>query len=186
MDITKYAGHTPGPWRWEFNAESKSLRLVGGRPMYDLTVIDFARWGMSHATMRLRDVGHAGMQLMYRVHERPDWIAPESGREHHKHWHQLLTHPDALLSADAPALLAEVVRLKNEFSSAMSLLQAERRYTESLHERLTKSDLAEIQRLRVERDALLALLRRYRSETPLGHQPHMIAELVDAVLEGDK
>lgn len=28
------------------------------------------------------------------------------------------------------------------------------------------------------------LLRRYRTETPIGHQPHMIAHEVDAVLEG--
>lgn len=32
---------------------------------------------------------------------------------------------------------------------------------------------------------LRSLLRRYRTETPLGHQPHMIAHEVDAVL-GDQ
>lgn len=47
---------------------------------------------------------------------------------------------------------AEIARLRKEFDSVMELLQAERRYTESLNERLVKSDLAEIQRLR----ALLA------------------------------
>jgi hypothetical protein len=31
-------------------------------------------------------------------------------------------------------------------------------------------------------DRLLALLRRYRTETPLGHQPRMIAHEVDEVL----
>ena len=100
------AQHTPGPWRWEFNAKHRSLHLVGGRPQYDLTIMDFARWGMGGATMRLRDTAHAGMNIMHRVHERPDWIAPEPGREHHKHWHQLLTHPDARLIAAAPELLA--------------------------------------------------------------------------------
>lgn len=29
---------------------------------------------------------------------------------------------------------------------------------------------------------LLALLKRYRAETPLGHQPHMIAHEADAVI----
>ena len=29
---------------------------------------------------------------------------------------------------------------------------------------------------------LVALLTRYRNETPLGHQPHMIAHLVDEAL----
>jgi hypothetical protein len=97
--------HTPSPWRWEFNAEHRRLHLVGGRPRYDLTIMDFERWGMSGATMRLRDTAEDGMQLLYRVHERPDWIAPEPGREHHKSWHQLLTHPDARLIEQAPALL---------------------------------------------------------------------------------
>ena len=55
--------------------------------------------------MRLRDTTHNGLQLLYRVHERPDWIVPETGREHHKSWHQLLTHPDARLIAAAPDLL---------------------------------------------------------------------------------
>jgi hypothetical protein len=96
--------HTPGPWRWVFNGEHRRLHLVGGRPRYDLTVLDFERWGMNDATMRLRDTAHDGMQLLYRVHERPDWIAPESGREHHKHWHRLLTHPDARLIEAAPDL----------------------------------------------------------------------------------
>lgn len=97
--------HTPGPWRWEFNESHRSLHLVGGRPMYDLTVVDFKRWGMCGATMRLRDTSYDGMNLMFRVHERADWIAPEPGRVHHKSWHQLLTHPDARLIAAAPELL---------------------------------------------------------------------------------
>ena len=37
-----------------------------------------------------------------------------------------------------------------------------------------------------ERDAAVALLRRYRNETPLGHQPHMIAHEVDALLAARK
>jgi len=99
------ASHTPGPWRWEFNAEHKRLHLVGGRPLYDLTIVDFERWGMNRATMRLRDTSYDGMNLMFKVHQRQDWIAPEPGREHHKKWHQLLTHPDARLIAAAPDLL---------------------------------------------------------------------------------
>ena len=103
--------HTPGPWRWEFNAEHRRLHLVGGRPRYDLTIMDFERWGMNGATMRLRDTAHDGMQLLYRVHERADWIAPEPGREHHKHWHQLLLHPDARLIEQAPTLLQALQNL---------------------------------------------------------------------------
>jgi len=98
--------HTPGPWRWEYNEKHRGLHLVGGRRRYDLTIIDFERWGMHKATMRMRDTAHDGMQLLYKVHERPDWIAPEPGREHHQSWHQLLTHPDAKLIEAAPDLLA--------------------------------------------------------------------------------
>ena len=43
-------------------------------------------------------------------------------------------------------------------------------------DRCAKTDTkAEIERLR-------ALLARYRDETPLGHQPHMIAQLADEAL----
>jgi len=45
------------------------------------------------------------MNLMDRLCDKPEWIAPEPGREHHKSWHQLVTHPDARLMAAAPELL---------------------------------------------------------------------------------
>ncbi len=41
--------HTEGPWRWELSMQSKRLHLVGGRPQFDLTVMDFTRWGMGGA-----------------------------------------------------------------------------------------------------------------------------------------
>lgn len=31
-------------------------------------------------------------------------------------------------------------------------------------------------------DEMLALLKRYRNETPLGHQPHMIAQEADMLI----
>ena len=40
----------------------------------------------------------------------------------------------------------------------------------------------EIERLRAELAECQRLLHRYRNETPLGHQPHMIAHEVDAAL----
>jgi len=97
--------HTPGPWRWEFNAAHKTVDLVGGRPMFDLTVMDFARWGMGNAVPRFRDTSDDGMNLVDRLCDKPEWLAPEPGREHHKSWHQLVTHPDARLIAAAPDLL---------------------------------------------------------------------------------
>lgn len=101
--------HTEGPWRWEINAKSKSLHLVGGKPQFDLTVLDFARWGTHGATMRLRDTAHDGMNIMHRLHERPDWIAPILGREHHASWCAAVVHPDARLIEQAPTLLADLV-----------------------------------------------------------------------------
>jgi len=41
---------------------------------------------------------------------------------------------------------------------------------------------AEIERLWAVNETLRKLVRRYRDETPLGHQPHMIAQQVDATL----
>lgn len=38
-----------------------------------------------------------------------------------------------------------------------------------------------------QRDQLLALVKRYRNETPIGHQPHMICHLVDeAIAEAER
>jgi hypothetical protein len=44
--------HTPGPWRWEVNLTSRVIDLVGGKPTYDMTVMDFVRWGMTSAQPR--------------------------------------------------------------------------------------------------------------------------------------
>lgn len=97
--------HTPGPWRWEFNAKHKVLHLVGGRPQYDLTILDFSRWGMRGAVATLRDTSEDGMNIMHRLCDRPDWIAPFPGRTHHASWCSDVRHPDMRLMAAAPELL---------------------------------------------------------------------------------
>lgn len=109
------SAHTDGPWRWEINRKSKILHLVGGfRPQYDLTILDFNRWGMGRATISLRDTAHDGMNLMHKLHERPDWIAPFEGREHHASWCANVTHPDARLIAAAPCLLDALHAMLND------------------------------------------------------------------------
>lgn len=97
--------HTPGPWRWEFNAEHRSVHLVGGKPQFDLTVMDFTRWGMAGAGIRLRETSLQRLDIMHKLHERPDWIAPFAGRAHHKHWCAAVIHPDMRLIEAAPELL---------------------------------------------------------------------------------
>lgn len=97
--------HTPGPWRWEVSRKSKNVRLCGGVPRFDLTVVDFQRWGTHSATLRLRE-DEAGFNIMERPHERDGWVVPFEGREHHAEWCATLDHPDARLIAAAPDLLA--------------------------------------------------------------------------------
>lgn len=97
--------HTPGPWRWEINRKSRIVHLVGGKPQYDLTIMDFERWGMGSAVPRLRDVAHDGMNIMHKLCDRIDWIAPFANREHHANWCADVTHPDMRLIAAAPDLL---------------------------------------------------------------------------------
>jgi hypothetical protein len=98
----KIAEHTPGPWRWEISLCSKRLHLVGGETRFDLTVMDFVRWGMSGASMRLRE-DIDGRNLLYRCEK---WAKPVAGREHHSEWFQQIDHPDARLIESAPDLLA--------------------------------------------------------------------------------
>lgn len=86
--------HTPTPWRWEYNAKHKSMQLVGGKPKFDLTIMDFERWGMQGSVVRLREPSEEGFNTMYRLCDRPDWIAPYEGREHHKDWFSNIIHPD--------------------------------------------------------------------------------------------
>lgn len=98
--------HTPGPWRWELSESSKTLSLVGGIPLYDLTIIEPTRWGMGGATLMIRDTSHDGMNIMHKLNDRRDWIAPHNGREHHIKWCADVVHPDMRLIAAAPELLA--------------------------------------------------------------------------------
>lgn len=103
--------HTPGPWRWELNEKSKQLQLCGGRSPFDLTVLDFVRWGMGEATARFRaDVD--GINLM---HHARDFAVVVPGREHHADWFKGLKHPDASLIEASPDLLASLVEQVDAF-----------------------------------------------------------------------
>lgn len=98
--------HTPGPWRWEVNEESKVVELCGGKPQYDLTVMDFERWGMGGAIPRFRDFSDHGLMTRCII-----WARKVLGREHHSAWFKSLDHPDAHLIAAAPDLLDALKQL---------------------------------------------------------------------------
>lgn len=104
------SSHTPGPWRWEVNMKSKSLHLVGGKPMFDLTIIEPTRWGMGSATLMIRDTAYDGMNIMHKLHERDDWWQAFPGRGHHADWCAAVKHPDMQLIEAAPDLLAALRR----------------------------------------------------------------------------
>lgn len=95
---------TPGPWRFELNRKSRRVQLCGGKPTYDLTVMDFVRWGMDSAAPRFR-TDRANLNIMKRAEE---FGAVVLGREHHADWFQSIDHPDARLIEAAPDLLAAV------------------------------------------------------------------------------
>ena len=102
------SGHTPGPWRWEVNRSHKSVKLCGGPPKsgfgkYDLTVMDFRRYGMNGAAPVF---WHWDYNKFVGRPQRADELAAEvPGREHHAGWFAGINHPDAHLIAAAPCLL---------------------------------------------------------------------------------
>lgn len=109
------AGPTPGPWRWEINLNHRSITLRGGRPQFDLTIMDFDRWGMRGATITLRDPAVDGMNIMHRLPDRPDWIAPFPSRAHHAHWCASVKHPDtAWIEAASPDRIARLIAALRE------------------------------------------------------------------------
>lgn len=103
--MTTETKHTAGPWRWEFNPSTKGVQLCGGRPQFDLTVMDFVRVGMNGAGPRVRD--GSGIDLMTKA---TAFRKVAEGREHHAGWFMLLRHPDLDLIAAAPDL-AEALRM---------------------------------------------------------------------------
>lgn len=92
---------TPGPWRWEICPKHKSITLSGGVPRYDLSVMQFERWGMQGAQPLFRETDKRGLNITHPVMH---WSAACPGREHHEDWFRLLKHPDAQLIEVAPDL----------------------------------------------------------------------------------
>ena len=102
----------------------KSVHLIGGKPTYDLTILEPTRWGMNRASFMLRDTAHDGMNILHKLHERSDWWGPFKGRNHHASWCAQVTHPDMRLIESAPDLLAALQRLMGGTSDMEDALSA--------------------------------------------------------------
>lgn len=106
---------TEGPWRFELNAKHKDVNLVGGRPKFDLTIMDLTRWGMQSANLRFRRTMAPGLQVM---DDATRYAQPLRGREHHKDWFQVLNHPDARLIEAAPTMIQALIRAAHVMAEA--------------------------------------------------------------------
>jgi hypothetical protein len=98
--------HTPGPWRWEVSLRARAMQLCGGRPRFDKTVMDFTRWGMSGARIRLMHPQGPDERDLMLMENAETFCRVVPGREHHADWFQTIDHPDAHLIAAAPELKA--------------------------------------------------------------------------------
>ena len=116
--------HTPGPWRWEFNASSKTVQLCGGRPKFDLMIMDFTRFGMNGAAPRFVERPGPGHEIMERCEKFAE-VVP--GREHHARWFKTVNHPDARLMAAAPDLFDLVLQYRNDLNHPPTADSRERR-----------------------------------------------------------
>lgn len=91
------AKFTPAPWRWEVNKKHKSVTLCGGRPMFDIDVMRFQRYGMQDAQPTFCNGDYQGVKAS-------DLAVEAKGREHHSDWFMLLKHPDAQLIEASPCM----------------------------------------------------------------------------------
>jgi hypothetical protein len=161
----------PGPWRWEANLKSRSIELCGGRPRFDLTVMNFVRWGMGGAKPRFQTDG-----LMVGADK---YTHPVPGREHHEDWFRGIAHPDADLIAHAPtdlaALLSAYDQRGREIDAVLDVLA---KHTRGWNDRLTTgANLAELidamcqtqARADAERDALRAEVAALRQRKTCDH-----------------
>ncbi|MEO6326682.1 MAG: hypothetical protein ABIT01_21090 [Thermoanaerobaculia bacterium] len=134
---------TAGPWRWELNLKSRNVRLCGGRPRFDLTVMDFERYGFHGAAPRfLERMASSTMMLLHRCER---WAKVVVGREHHSDWFQAIDHPDANFMAEARLALPCLIAALEESEAEKALM---RKHTDRLEvEAIERYEADELVRL---------------------------------------
>ncbi len=81
------------------------------------------------------------MNIMHRLCDRPDWIAPFPGRAHHASWCSDVTHPDMRLMAAAPDLLEALQKISNgqEMTGDFTHVETVLRYQEIARAAIAKA-----------------------------------------------
>ena len=74
---------------------------------------------LREAAQHYCDTSEDGMNIMHRLCDRTDWIAPFPGRDHHANWCADVTHPDMRLMAAAPDLAAALQALYERYVMAI-------------------------------------------------------------------
>lgn len=163
---------TKGPWRWEVSLKSKEVKLCGGIPRFDLTVMRFVRWGMGGAAPQfaVRD-GRIG--VMAHVQELTA-LAP--GREHHEDWFRLLDHPDAKLIEEAPAAIPALLDDVEELVEQLSLTRSSAR---AAKDRAEKAEAAAAG-VRAARDQAVAAVAKERELLAAEEDRRVAAEIKGA------
>jgi hypothetical protein len=104
---------TAGPWRWECCPKRKSMQLCGGKPTYDLTVMDFVRVGMNGAGARVIDTSETPLKILVSALQ---FAQTQEGRAHHADWFKVLRHPDLDLIAAAPDLAEALIEMVSKYA----------------------------------------------------------------------
>lgn len=111
---------TEPPWRWEVNLEYSQVELVGRRGS-GVTVMDFARWGMSGATPTFRSENGSYKKVK-------ELAVPVLGREHHERWFRTVAHPDAEFIESAPGDVAHLVERVETLQARVEELESRLAY----------------------------------------------------------
>lgn len=101
------AAHTPGPWFWHVDPQTKMVRLISRASMMPL-VMGFERWGFNGACPEFRD---AERDLMRGVQY---WLTDDKVGGFFD-----IDHPDARLMKAAPDMYEALEAMLNKFDDAM-------------------------------------------------------------------